>query len=447
MSQESVARVHCSHCLERHSFTLVEEGSFSRSLSRCDGCGGLGVRCRGPRCTAMARVEEPPPEVGGLKKLRGRVHREFCSAHAGELWSWEAYGAKLDDVTSWQRLKQYPRTTNLKRTARYVGVGIVTLGGAGAIATAGPALVVKAGAAKLLGKAGTGVAISSLKGAALKSASVAKIGTLVGAPAGSKVAAGTVVSMAAVGGVAGWRLGADGHELVRALRCFDVVDCGGSPAEGVQSLFINGLFSENAQNIDDWLQGGLRGLVGARRWVKWDANRWKSLLSVVLPPLPTAPGTAWVRAWKGAQRRTAEVACLLADLIARTPPERTYRLFGHSLGGRIALLTMAELGRRGHRRIAGSALLGAATPCHDPEVWDLATRSLADGASLVNAWSRRDHILQVVFRGAERGALAAGCAPVPNAPAGVCNVDCTDIVPGHMQWKAHGGAVLDRAGA
>ena len=40
-----------------------------------------------------------------------------------------------------------------------------------------------------------------------------------------------------------------------------------------------------------------------------------------------------------------------------------------------------------------------------------------------------------------------GFAPIENCPPAIVNVDCTDLIDGHSQWKAHLAEVLLRADA
>ncbi|TVR00903.1 MAG: DUF726 domain-containing protein [Deltaproteobacteria bacterium] len=452
MTHADTCRSHCSHCKRESRFRRQKDHLLGRTLWLCDRCRGLGMTCRSPGCTAMARVERAPEGAGRMRRLRGTVHHEFCSAHRGEIPSWEALELRLDHLGEWKRVLEVNRKWNLGKGGK-VAAGVLVASGAGAafVATGGMSAVAgvaaaKAGSAGLLGSAASGTAIASLKGAALTSASLAKVGTVVGATAGSKVLVGTVVLGSGIAVGAGGVLLLDFRELLRDVRKFDIHTVRqGHGHRHPETLLLNGLLSEETDNADDWIRGGATRSGGDVRLLQWDANSLFGADSGILrSPWKLMPHNAWVHGWKGAFNRTQKVAFMLADLIARTPGDRRFVLNGHSLGGRIALLTMAELGRRGERRIAGAHLLGAATAADDRETWTLASRSLARSGRIVNAWSEQDAVLGRLFRTAEVGTRACGRFPVETPPAGVVNVNCSDLVTGHTKWKDHAGEIIRR---
>lgn len=440
---------HCSHCKRLARHTFVRQGAMSRILWRCTACGGQGMKCKA--CSAMARVEPCPDDAGRARRAVGTIHREFCSAHSGEIASWEPLNLRIKDLDEWRKLLEVPRTMNLRKGARWAGVAVAITGAAVAtVATGGAAAVAttvatKAGAAGFLGTASTGTPIVSLKGVVLSTASVAKIGTLVGATTGSKVATGTMVLGGGILVSASGMILLDFRELLRDVKVFDLQTVRSGRRDQPETLLLNGLLSEATTHADDWREGGAVTGSGTCRLLRWEAN---TLLGSARRTLTTHPALlphkTWIHAWRGAFNRTEKVAFMLAELICRTPTDRRFILNGHSLGGRIALLTMAELGRRGEQRIAGAHLLGSATDAMDRETWTLAARSLAPDARIINAWSSKDDVLGKVFRTAEFNTKAAGRFPVDRPPAGVVNVDCTDLVGGHTLWKQHAGEILRR---
>lgn len=171
------------------------------------------------------------------------------------------------------------------------------------------------------------------------------------------------------------------------------------------------------------------GLVGALAWPLW----------------LTKLGYFIDNPWSNALDRAHSCGLILADVLAkRKMGVRPITLVGFSLGARVVFYALVELARKKHFGIVQNVyLIGAPVTAND-KTWKEA-RSVVAGR-FVNAYSRTDWILGWLFR-ATTGGLGsiAGLRPVERVPE-VENVDVTQTVPGHLQYRAFMPLVLDQLG-
>ncbi|RCK59184.1 hypothetical protein Cantr_07909 [Candida viswanathii] len=132
------------------------------------------------------------------------------------------------------------------------------------------------------------------------------------------------------------------------------------------------------------------------------------------------------RAWKAGK--------LLADtIVSGNLGVRPITLVGFSLGARLIYSCLIELARRGvYGLIENVIILGSPITVKTDQIAE--ARSVVSGR-FVNGYSKKDWILGYLFRATGGGLLTvAGLSPLKNIE-GVENIDCTDLVEGHMAYR------------
>lgn len=141
------------------------------------------------------------------------------------------------------------------------------------------------------------------------------------------------------------------------------------------------------------------------------------------------------RAWKAGK-------ILAETLIEGNLGVRPITLVGFSLGARLiysCLITLAN--RAGYGLIENVILLG--TPITvKPDQFGLA-RSVVSG-KFISGYSKKDWVLGYLFRATSGGILTvAGLSKIENV-YGIENIDCTDLVDGHMKYRKAIPKILKR---
>lgn len=132
------------------------------------------------------------------------------------------------------------------------------------------------------------------------------------------------------------------------------------------------------------------------------------------------------RAWKGGK-------ILAETLISGNMGVRPITLVGFSLGARLIYSCLIELAKRGgYGLIENVIILGCPITIKNDQLG--LARSVVSGR-FVNGFSKRDWILGYLFRATGGGILSvAGLSPIESV-YGIENIDCTDIVEGHMAYR------------
>ena len=145
-----------------------------------------------------------------------------------------------------------------------------------------------------------------------------------------------------------------------------------------------------------------------------------------------------------AKVRADKAGEVLADaLINKVQGERPVTLVGYSLGARLIFSCCKKLAeRKAFGLIENVVMLG--TPCpSDSEDWR-PIRAVVSGR-VVNVFSTQDYILGFLYRTSSIQLGVAGLQPVLGV-RGIQNVDVTDIVDGHLQYRFITGSVLRKTG-
>ncbi|KAF2271977.1 DUF726-domain-containing protein [Westerdykella ornata] len=138
--------------------------------------------------------------------------------------------------------------------------------------------------------------------------------------------------------------------------------------------------------------------------------------------------------WTVSQARADMAGLILADsIIARNLGTRPITLVGFSLGARVIFACLKELAHRGAFGLVQNVyLFGTPVVAKKDEYTKL--RAIVPGR-FVNGYARNDWILGYLFRATSGGIMrVAGLAPV-EVP-GIENINVTELVPGHMAYRA-----------
>ena len=149
--------------------------------------------------------------------------------------------------------------------------------------------------------------------------------------------------------------------------------------------------------------------------------------------------------WTVSLARADATGLILADsLIDRNLGVRPITLAGFSLGSRVIFSCLKELARRGAIGLIQDVYLFGSHVVAKKEEY-LRARTVVSGR-FVNGYASNDWILGYLFRATSGGLMrVSGLASVDGVP-GIENKDVTEIVPGHMAYRANMPKLLDECG-
>jgi len=145
-----------------------------------------------------------------------------------------------------------------------------------------------------------------------------------------------------------------------------------------------------------------------------------------------------------AKYRAEKAGEVLADaLINKVQGERPVTLVGYSLGARLIFSCLDKLAeRKAFGLIENVVLVGAPCPS-DVADWRR-IRSVVSGRC-VNVFSKQDYILGFLYRTSSVQLGVAGLQPIVGVH-GVQNVDVSELVDGHLQYRFITGSILRKIG-
>lgn len=149
--------------------------------------------------------------------------------------------------------------------------------------------------------------------------------------------------------------------------------------------------------------------------------------------------------WAVSLDRATAAGLILADsLIDRNLGARPITLVGYSLGSRVIYSCIQELARKGaYGLIQNVYLFGAPVVVKRDEI--IRAKTVVSGR-FVNAYNGNDWILGYLFRLTSGGiSRIAGLAPIEDCPF-VENINVTDMVNGHMDYRANMPKLLRECG-
>ncbi|KAK8029300.1 hypothetical protein PG991_006356 [Apiospora marii] len=145
-----------------------------------------------------------------------------------------------------------------------------------------------------------------------------------------------------------------------------------------------------------------------------------------------------------AKSRSDKAGAVLADaLIHKVQGERPVTLIGYSMGSRVIYACLNELAnRKAFGLVESVCLIGAPVPS-DTVSWRR-IRSVVPGR-IVNVYSTKDYLLGYLYRTSSLQYGVAGLQAV-HGVAGAENVDVSDMVDGHTQYRFLIGSILQKVG-
>ncbi|KAK8011624.1 hypothetical protein PG990_010589 [Apiospora arundinis] len=145
-----------------------------------------------------------------------------------------------------------------------------------------------------------------------------------------------------------------------------------------------------------------------------------------------------------AKSRSDKVGAVLADaLINKVQGERPVTLIGYSMGSRVIYACLNELANRNAFGLVESVcLIGSPVPS-DTVAWRR-IRSVVPGR-IINIYSTKDYLLGYLYRTSSLQYGVAGLQTVRDVE-GVENVDVSDLVDGHTQYRFLIGSILQKVG-
>lgn len=152
--------------------------------------------------------------------------------------------------------------------------------------------------------------------------------------------------------------------------------------------------------------------------------------------------------WHNGLDRARLAGLILADsLMNRNLGARPVTLVGYSLGARVIFYCLLELARvNAHGLVDNVALFGTPVSASQSQ-WEACISVVA--GRFVNGYSKNDWLLGFLFRASTAGlSNVAGLRPLKSTgdKERVLNIDCTDILKGHLSYRTCMPKLLKRAG-
>lgn len=149
--------------------------------------------------------------------------------------------------------------------------------------------------------------------------------------------------------------------------------------------------------------------------------------------------------WAVSLDRATAAGKILADsLIERNLGTRPITLVGYSLGSRVIFSCLQELAKRGAYGLVQNVYLFGSPVVYKKEEY-LRARTVVPGR-FVNGYNRTDWVLGYLFRLTNGGIRrVAGLAAIDGLPW-IENMDCTEYVNGHMEYRTAMPTLLIKAG-
>ncbi|KAH9514075.1 Transmembrane and coiled-coil domain-containing protein 4 [Bulinus truncatus] len=150
--------------------------------------------------------------------------------------------------------------------------------------------------------------------------------------------------------------------------------------------------------------------------------------------------------WSVALQRSQTAGKALAEvLLAREQGNRPVTLIGFSLGARVIFSCLEELTiRKGGEGIVEDVILLGTPATGDPAVWASFTKVVA--GKIVNGYCRGDWLLKFLYRTSSVQINIAGLRPIKWTDRRMHNIDLSDVVHGHLDYKHQLDTILKAVG-
>lgn len=145
-----------------------------------------------------------------------------------------------------------------------------------------------------------------------------------------------------------------------------------------------------------------------------------------------------------AKSRSDKAGVVLADaLVNKVQGERPVTLIAYSLGSRVIYSCLNELAeRKALGMVESVCLMGAPVPS-DTATWRR-IRAMVPGR-IINVYSTKDYLLGILYRTSSLQYGVAGLQSIRDVQ-GVENVDVSDLVDGHTQYRFLIGSIMQKVG-
>lgn len=150
--------------------------------------------------------------------------------------------------------------------------------------------------------------------------------------------------------------------------------------------------------------------------------------------------------WANALDRARIAGLILADsLMNRSMGSRPVTLVGFSLGARVVFFCLLELARMHAFGLVEDVAIFGTPVSASMSQWKECTTVVA--GRFINGYATNDWLLGFLFRASTGGlGSVAGLRPLKNVEQNVQNLDCTDLVKGHLHYRTAMPKLLKRAG-
>lgn len=169
------------------------------------------------------------------------------------------------------------------------------------------------------------------------------------------------------------------------------------------------------------------------------------MAAIQVPNLLSKLGYIIDNPWNVSLDRAWTAGFVLADtLISRNLGKRPISLIGFSLGSRVIYSCLLELSKKGALGLVEDVYLFGSPWVYNRDEMVLA-RAVVSGR-FVNGYSERDWVLGYLFRATGGGLQTfAGISPIKDLE-GIENMNCTELVEGHMAYRKNIPSLLKRLG-
>jgi len=448
----------CSWCGEHCDHILSIKRRWGRSTYECQSCGLNTIPCR--FCSNMAKaalnstdnIAPSAQEWAPAQFFERNWNDEFCAEHDGSMPNFERANDRIRELGEFRRLMK-PRQRNLYSLAKNTAA---VAGGAAAVGT-GAIMMAPGIAALSVSAAGAGAASAGgamgLGGAAF---------TVMG-PAGLGMISATG---AGLGGRAGFGIA---NAYLKDVPDYDF-HFRRAPLDdtGHRVVCVSGFLTEDDKDGDDWCDGLEGRFENSALWyLTWESKTLIKLGEMALRGGRLAATGAALRLagqgllrgssalmalelvnnpWHSAMLNAQKSGFLLAEAISRTDG-RTFTLIGHSLGARVVFFALQALAAKDPVKpfVNNAILMGGAVGRTDTEAWGSATSAVS--GDIYNCYSNRDLVLRFLYQAANLGrSKPAGIGPVKGCPESLKNMDFSDLIESHNDWKPNLAHVLTRLG-
>ena len=218
-------------------------------------------------------------------------------------------------------------------------------------------------------------------------------------------------------------------------------------------IVINGFLKEKDKIFQDWLQAydeipdntELYGLTWASKTMGDFAKSFLSpkLANIASKKLLLAQiaYSAATNPWHVSMKKAADAGTLLGNILLHTNGE-PFTLIAHSLGCRVIYYALELLKHHPHIKVKDIILLGGAVG-NSTQDWEAIADSIS--GKIYNCHSDNDDTLHKLYNAATlKLSHPIGYYPIKSHHLNIINIDCTDLISGHQEWKNQYLAIYQR---